>query len=437
MKKTVSWLVTLALFMALGTGGLWAGAQGQSGQTLTAIVLGNTTADALREIGANYAKTHSGFVLEMTAIDGVTDFNTALAAKIAARDIPDIIYMQWDTGVTRFAQNGYLLPLDDLGLDSKIVAIKKKINVVNGKTYAYPGVQSLWGTFWNENLARKYGVTTVPKSLPQLVDAFEIMRQNGLRYPFVTPGMDLSGAVAWVFAYMHQQISGIDPLFYLKLCTGEKSFAGPEIREMYEWYGKLLAYAPPDVVGLDPEQFRQRYAREEYVAAVQGTGMITQLRTLNPNFDFVLAPAIAVINEQNYGVISDFDTAIGIGATTKNVALAKDFYKYIYSPENSAILATTLAGISPVKDATPKYDSAVNVNIPYIQRGNFVGFSERDWIPGIKDVLKKNTQDWMSGALPLDQVLNNLQNEHQRLIAATPAYVDEYRELLRSIGLLK
>jgi hypothetical protein len=66
-----------------------------------------------------------------------------------------------------------------------------------------------------------------------------------------------------------------------------------------------------------------------------------------------------------------------------------------------------------------------------------VGFSERDWIPGIRDVLKKNTQDWMSGAVSLDAALNNLQAEHQRLLDATPGFIKEYEDLLRSIGLHK
>jgi hypothetical protein len=66
-----------------------------------------------------------------------------------------------------------------------------------------------------------------------------------------------------------------------------------------------------------------------------------------------------------------------------------------------------------------------------------VGFSERDWIPGIRDVLKKNTQDWMSGAVSLDAALNNLQAEHQRLLDASPNYINDYKALLATIGLLK
>jgi ABC-type glycerol-3-phosphate transport system substrate-binding protein len=401
------------------------------------MVIGNVAADSLKTIAGKYAETRPGFTLDIIAIDGVTDFNTALAAKIAARDTPDILYTQWDTNITKFAQNGYIVPLDDLGLDSKIVNIKKPINVVNGKTYAYPGVQSLWGMMWNTNLAKKHGVDYIPKTMDQLLESFAAMRRNGLQYPYLTAGMDLSGATWWIMAYLHQQISGQDPLFYLKICEGQKAWNGPEIRQMYDYYSKMLEYAPRDYLGVDAEEFRRRFAREEFVMSIHGTGLIKPLRTLNPNFDFILAPAMAVVDEKNYGVISDFDTAFSIGATTKNLAAAKDFFKYIYEPASQEIFSTDLNSVSPVKAAKPKYDRSIESNMPYLQAGNFVGFSERDWVPGIRDVLKKNTQDWMSGAMTLDQALNNLQAEHQRLLDATPAYVDDYKTLLRTIGLLK
>ena len=432
LGKMTSMLVLLVFIV----GGLWAGGNAQSSNTLVMQVQGNSNAEAYKQIAANYAKIHPGFVLDATAIDGVTDFNTALTAKIAANDMPDIVDLQWDTNITKYAQNGYLMALDDLGLDSKLVNIKKKINVVNGKTYAYPTVQSLWGVFWNQNLAKKYGVDYIPKTMPQILTALETIRSNGLQYPYLTPGMDLSGATTWIMAYLHQQISGLDPLFYYKICIGEKAWNGPEIRELYDWYRRQLDYAAKDIMGVDPDEFLRRFAREEIVYGIQGTGWIDGLRKANPNFDFVLAPSAAVLEEKNYNVISDFNNGLILSAKTKNQALAKDFYKYCFEPASSEIYTTILSGISPVKGANPKYDHSIESNLPFMNSGNFVGFSERDWVPGIRDVLKKNTQDWMSGAVTLDVALNSLQAEHQRLLNANPNYISEYKALLQTIGLL-
>jgi ABC-type glycerol-3-phosphate transport system substrate-binding protein len=417
---------------------LWAGGQRAGGkQTVIMLVQGNSNADAYKQIAANYTKTHPGFELDITAIDGVTEFNTALTAKIAARDMPDIVDLQWDTNITKYAQNGYLLALDDMGLADKLVNIQKKINVVSGKTYAYPTVQSLWGMFWNQNLAKKYGVDYIPKTMPQVLDALGVIRRNGLEYPYLTPGMDLSGATTWIMAYLHQQISGQDPLFYYKICTGEKSWNGPEIRQLYDVYRRQIEFASKDIMGVDPEEFRRRFAREEVVYCIQGTGWISSLRQANPNFDFILAPSSAILDEKNYCVISDFNNGLVISADTKNIALVQDFYKYCFEPVSSEIYTTILSGVSPVKNAHPKYDRSIESNLPFLESGNFVGFSERDWIPGIRDILKKNTQDWMSGALTLDETLNNLQAEHQRLLNASPNYINEYRTLLQTIGLLK
>ena len=139
----------ILIFLVFFAGGLWAGGKTQNSDTLVMLVQGNSNAEAYKQIAANYTKLHPGFVFDSTAIDGVTDFNTALTAKIAANDMPDIVDLQWDTNITKYAQNGYLMALDDLGLDSKLVNVKKKINVINGKTYAYQSEKYLYGrSYW-------------------------------------------------------------------------------------------------------------------------------------------------------------------------------------------------------------------------------------------------------------------------------------------------
>jgi raffinose/stachyose/melibiose transport system substrate-binding protein len=437
MKAWKTLMVTVLIFAAF-ISPIWAGGGKDSKKDVTlSVMAGNVEADVIKERAVKYAVTHPGFAVDIVAIEGTTDFNTALAAKVAARDIPDIIVFGWGPPILPvYAQNGYILPLDDLGLDTKVTNLKKRINVINGKTYAYPIIQTLWGMFWNENLAKQYGVNYVPKTMDQLLQSFATMRANGLQYPYLTAGMDLSGATWMVMTYMHQQLVGLDPLFYYKICTGEKSWNGPEIRQLYEYYGKMLEYAPKDIMGVDQDEFRRRFARSEVVMSINGSNMISTIRALNPNLDFILAPAPAILDENNYCVISDFNTGVAIGATAKNPDVAKDFFKFLFEPESGGEFAQALVGFSPVKGAEVGSDPATTSNLPFLDSGNFVGFSERDWIPGIRDVLKKNTQDWMSGAVSLDASLNNLQAEHQRLLNATPSFINEYRDLLRSIGLI-
>jgi multiple sugar transport system substrate-binding protein len=436
MKKTSGLL--LALFMLVcGSAAMFAAAKQDKGTTLS-VMAGNVEAETIQTIAKEYAKTHPGFGIDMIAIEGTTDFNTALAAKVAANDIPDIIVFGWGPPILPvYAKNGYILPLDDLGLDDKIVSLQKKVNIVDGKTYAYPIVQTLWGMFWNEKLARQYGVNYIPKTLDQLLESFATMRKNGLEYPYLTAGMDLSGATWMVMTYMHQQLVGRDPLFYYKIVKGEKSWNSPEIRQLYDYYGKILQYAPKDIMGVDQDEFRRRFARGEVVMTISGSNLIATIRDLNPNLEFILAPAMAVIDEKDYGVISDFNTGIALGANKKDYTLARDFYKYLFEPASGEKFADALLGISPVKGTRAGFDESTRSNLPFLESGKFVGFSERDWIPGIRDVLKKNTQDWMSGSVTLDASLNNLQAEHQRLLNASPGFITEYETLLKSIGLLK
>jgi hypothetical protein len=71
---------------------------------------------------------------------------------------------------------------------------------------------------------------------------------------------------------------------------------------------------------------KRRFAREEAVCLINGSGMIASLRELNPDFDFVLAPAPCVIDPANYMTISDFDTSISMGVNAPPIA--REFFKY-------------------------------------------------------------------------------------------------------------
>ncbi len=399
-----------------------------SNVTLRLFSMSPEFATAVSELAVEFAKENPGFQLEATSVSGVAEYHAALAAKLAADDIPDYLSYQWSTQIQLYAKGGYLQPLTDLGIEERIAQIKKPVHVYKGETYAYPGVQTFWGMFWNTNLAEKYGVTELPKSMDEWVSALETMRQNGLTYPYLVAGKDGSGATAFIFSYLHETVSGLNPDFYYQTLVGEKGWNSPEIVEMLEQYARVLEYAPKDTLGMDMEEMKRRFAREEAVCLINGSGMIASMREMNPDFDFVLAPAPCVLDAKDYMTISDFDTSFSIGINAPPIA--RDFYKFCYSKLGGETIARNMTSISSVLDANPGYDRALDIEFPFLESGNFVGYSERDWIPGIKEIMKKNVQDWMSGNMTMEQALDTWNAEHLRLIEATPEYVDEFKQLM-------
>ncbi len=392
---------------------------------------------ALNEIFTNYNAEHPNVTIEVTVLPGgVAGFNSAMGSKLAAGDAPDIFEYQWGSQINAYAKGGNLLDLTDIGVKETIQDIKKPVNVYNGREYAYPVSFMFWGLMYNTEIAEQAGVTEIPKTLDEFFAAMDKMKANGLEYPFIVPAKDGSGATGYVFCYLHQIVSGKNPDFYYQCCTGEKSWNGEEWRSLFEVYDRLLDYANPDSLGLDPDNALTRFAREEGALMVSGAGTIKRLEEMNPDLAGKLKyiPFPLYDTEDEYKTIADFDSALSIWSGTKYPEVAIDVYKYLFLPENNTLINEARNGIVTVKGADSSYmDASVVDQMPMLDEGKYVGFSEREWIPGIKEIMKTIVQDWMGGT-DLDTTLENLEKEHQRLLDADPEFMKEFEELRSSMG---
>lgn len=125
--------------------------------------------------------------------------------------------------------------------------------------------------------------------------------------------------------------------------------------------------------------------------------------------------------------ISDFDSSFSIGINAPPIA--KEFFKFCYTVHGGNVIGRNMTSISCVLGANPGYDPAIDNEFQFLENGNFVGYSEREWIPGIKEVMKKNVQDWMSGNLTMEEAMDMWNAEHIRLLEATPEFIEEFKEL--------
>lgn len=392
---------------------------------------------ALNTIFAKYNEEHPNVTVEVTVLPGgVAGFNSAMASKLAAGDAPDLFQYQWGTQINAYAKGGNLMDLTDTGIRDIVQDIKKPMNVYEGKDYAYPVEFTLWGLMYNTEIAENAGVTETPKTFDEFISTMDKMQANGIDYPFIVPAKDGSGATGFVFCYLHQIVSGENPDFYYQCCTGEKGWDGEEWKSLFETYSEILEYANPDSLGLDVDNALTRFARGEGAFMVSGPSTIKQLEEMNPDLEGKLKyiPFPLYDNESEYKTIADFDSCISVWSGTKYPEAALDVYKYLYEPENNMLIAQARNAVSVVKNADTSYvDESLQEQIPLLNEGKYVGFSEREWIPGIKEIMKTTVQEWIGGT-DLDLTLANLQKEHQRLLDASPEFLTEFEELRASTG---
>ena len=412
------------------TGGEGAASSGPV-KRLQLMTLQAESVDTLNAYAESFSQKNPGYAVDVTVIPGVAEFNAAMAAKLAAGDPPDLMIYQWGTQIQLYAKGGNLLDLSDSGLGERFKPIPKNINVYKGKTYAYPISQAIFGMYFNTDVAAKYGVTEYPKTFEQFLAACETLRKNGLEAPVVIPGKDGSGATAFNFGYLHLIVAGQNPDFYRETVEGTRHWNGPEFEGLFNAYSQVLNYANKDLLGLDPDGARRRFVKEEAVFYMGGTAESVALRQLNPDLNFMIIPDPFLSDESDYKTIADFDTGISISSKTKYPEAALAFLDEMFTVESGELFAKNMSTISAVKDTQVSGDPILENQMPLLNSGKYVGFSEREWIPGIKELMKKATQQWMGGT-DIRTTLDSLEAEHQRLLKASPDFKTDYLEQFNS-----
>ncbi len=387
---------------------------------------------AINNMLAARAQDYPNVTMEVTVLPGgVAGFNSAMATKFAAGDAPDIFQYQWGSQITAYAKGGHLMDLTNIGVKEKLREIKKPVNVYEGKEYAYPVAQSLWGLMYNSKLGEEAGVTEIPKTLDQFAAAMDKIKAKGVEYPFIVPAKDGSGATGFVFCYLHQIVSGQNPDFYYQCLKGEKAWDGDEWKRLFEVYDKLLKYSNPDRLGLDVDNALTRFARGDGAFMVSAPSTIKRLEEMNPDLKgkLLYIPFPLYDKEEDYATISDYDTGLSIWSKTKYSDEAVSLFKEFYDPDNSVAIATALNMVSPVVGTPDTYlDPSVVNQVPLLEAGKYSGFSEREWVPGVKEIMKTKVQEWMAGK-EINQTLADLQKEHNRLLDANPNFIKEFEAL--------
>ncbi|SMY10191.1 extracellular solute-binding protein [Flavimaricola marinus] len=197
--------------------------------TVLATLLATTTAGYAQEAlevwsrsGPQAAATYEAVFEAFTEKTGIPveyltalQFDTQLQARVAARDLPDVlIYDQ--SSMAAYANAGWILPIDPTSLaghDEVSDVSWDSVRMADGSTYGVPFSQHAQITFvrkdWRENLG--FDVPTTHEELIALATAFATGDPDGNgvdgdTYGMAVPGTTNRGFFAWwMFSYLAQQ----------------------------------------------------------------------------------------------------------------------------------------------------------------------------------------------------------------------------------------
>lgn len=395
------------------------------------IACGAMESEALQQILKLYQEKNPNVNLDIIVTQTVTDFETMMTGWIAADTLPDMYIAQVGSVEQGYAANGYLEPLTDSGLLDRLVEGDRELISYNGDVYAFPMNLSASAIIVNNGVLKEAGIDlnheNYPKCWQELLDLFQQCVDAGIEKPVSLAGQDASAVTAWTFQYIYQTIYGENPNWYADILRGDAAWNDELYMEMFNKYSEMLPYIADDALGTGADGMRKKFITGESPIYFQVAGEVGTLKELDPELDILLLPSAFTDDPADQTIISGFDSGISITKSAKNKELCFDFLDFITSSEGATIFTTTSAYLPTTKDNQMELDPAFDLIYSILKNDELPNspILSRQWIPGVKEIMKTGQQNWFAGE-DAKAVADKIQEEHTRLMEADPEWVENF-----------
>jgi len=338
-----------------------ASAPGASGGPVTSGAAG--TLNVLSLWGGSEEEAFQAVLADFTAKTGWgvnyeadrQTYSTTLQSRITGGNPPDIAIIPGIGFLRRFAKDGSLKKVADLGVDvaglsSSYPAGFLAAGTVNGELYAVPAKYNNKGTMWyRPDVFQTAGVTTNPATWDEFKSTLDTLVGN--------PGAMALGAkddwnlTDW-FENIYIRQAGVAA--YDKLFSADGDWADPTVQKDVDTMLEVIndKYV---VGGIDAavgrawtDAIAQVFKPEPEAAVFYEGGFVGGIATGQTNTALVIGETIDWFPFPTIGNTDDLTTFGGdvVGALTDSEG-AKAFMQYVITPEANAVWAGTGAIVSP------------------------------------------------------------------------------------------
>ncbi|MFC5450079.1 ABC transporter substrate-binding protein [Paenibacillus aestuarii] len=389
-----------------------------TGKQVTLTVATNIVgepANVLQGIAKSFEQENPNIHVEFSAPGA--EYENIMKIKMASNSMPDVFSTH---GWAKIRYGNYLLDLKDQPWVSQLDAnIKPAVTDESGKVYALPIDQDKSGPVYNADVLNQYGIK-VPTTIEELLQACEdIKTKSGGK---VTP-IHIGGADSWPIGQF------FDFMASSYFVSGNKSF-GKELKDgSFDWKNfdqlpqmfldlQKKGYLNKDVLTAKYDDSAKAFAEGKVAFGFYGPFLIEEAKKTNPNVKGGLMPIQAAVAGDKTTFAGGEKTTWGIWKDTPNAEAAKKFVAYYAKPENVAkvakaqVLPPGIKGVAvDAGDLTKDFETYKDVPVfPYF---------DREYLPnGMWDVMCKNGQDMLAGAITPSQFSENMKKEFDRLRAA-------------------
>ena len=278
-------------------------------------------------------------------------------------ELPDVFYIQ--PPVARFAQAGYLAPLDDLDCMKDITGTYKDTYTVDGTTYAFVDDAWIGGVYYDKDMFEENGLA-VPETYEDFLNICKTFYDQGIK-PVSISGTSLPDLMYWIH---DTEVLAENPNYDKEIDAGEHTFTEGYLENIEQWKADFVdtGYMDPSVVGYSDEQRLEEFASGDAAMTISGPWSLSTIREKAPDKNVGIFPFVG--SEGQKYTVGAVNVGIAMSATAENPAAAEAFLNFLAEDETMK-LYQEITGNFMVKDIGYEVDEVLDPLVEFANNGQF------------------------------------------------------------------
>ncbi|MEU8235506.1 sugar ABC transporter substrate-binding protein [Actinoplanes sp. NPDC048967] len=279
-----------------------------------------------------------------------------LVTGAASKTLPDVVGLD-GAWVNDFAKQGAITDMSELMTDASYDASQLASQVqIKGKTYMIPVVNFVYPLFVNKDLLTKAGVSKVPTTRTEFLDAAKKISATGgnvkgwaLPLDTAVPNGIQNDVMSWLWA------SGGS-----MLADGKPALTSPQVKSTVEYVKSLndAGVIAPGSLTMKEQDKVEKFTNGQVGMMIDSLAHINLIKKNKPDLKFEVAALPAEDGYTGKRGIPYASWGIGISNSTKHKAEAFKLVSYLMSQETNAKLSTIANGFPGNKNAKPDFGTS-------------------------------------------------------------------------------
>lgn len=306
--------------------------------------------EGLKNIIKAFEKENPGVTIDMLIIPN--DADSAMSARAAQGDLPDILQMQSYSRIKEYASKGFLLDLSSEEAMNRVLPSSLPAVSWNGKQYAVPMDYAGIGIIYNKDIFEKYNLTP-PTTYRELEKVCRELKNNDI-VPFaglLKENWSMGHFITMVHTSLLKE-KNMDPEKFIDLMNSSKASYGDvdtgKLFSILDFYRTNLNSNAAEMGGGEQQQ---SFAKGESAMMVQGLWAYVDALKLNPSLNAGFIP-FPVYNDAKLNTFyADVDSTFGVSSQSskEKQAMAVKFVNWLTSAEGQKLWMSEYKLIPPFK----------------------------------------------------------------------------------------